>query len=208
MLVNNILFLDASAVLVKAVENQISRQAGLECSGVTCADPSRPEGVSGEWDVIIADPTQSAQRPQDIRQALLDLFGPHELLAYLPENAGALARRCLQADFAGAVSRHRGVASLCCAAEAVVAGGLYVDGTFGMPDSLEAEQLPGCDGLSSRETEIMLAIARGNRPKQIAGALGISSKTVETHKYRAMSKLGLRDQSGLIAHALHHGWQG
>ncbi|WP_037370960.1 response regulator transcription factor [Salipiger mucosus] len=65
----------------------------------------------------------------------------------------------------------------------------------------------GTDGPSDRERDVLLAFARGDPAKIIARALSISPKTVETHKYRGLSKLGLSGRSSLLSHALDHGWQ-
>ncbi len=47
------------------------------------------------------------------------------------------------------------------------------------------------DRLSRREREIFSLLAEGKPIKGIAGQLDISSKTVETHKYNMMKKLGV-----------------
>jgi DNA-binding NarL/FixJ family response regulator len=41
--------------------------------------------------------------------------------------------------------------------------------------------------------------------KEIAAALGVSARTVETHKYQAQEALGLRTTADLIRYALQHG---
>ena len=40
----------------------------------------------------------------------------------------------------------------------------------------------------------------------IAAALSIASKTVETHKTRLMAKLGLQTRAQLVQYAMHLGW--
>lgn len=54
-------------------------------------------------------------------------------------------------------------------------------------------------GLSPREREVMALAAKGLAGKQIARAMGISPKTVEQHKTRAFSKLGVPNQAAAIA---------
>jgi len=52
-----------------------------------------------------------------------------------------------------------------------------------------------CDaGLSRRETQVLVATARGCCTKQIATALGLSGKTIEYFWTRIFSKLGCRSQ--------------
>jgi two-component system response regulator FixJ len=46
--------------------------------------------------------------------------------------------------------------------------------------------------LSAREREILSLLAAGKPNKLIAGELGLSPRTVETHRARLMSRLGVR----------------
>ena len=59
--------------------------------------------------------------------------------------------------------------------------------------------------LSSREVELIQLIAEGNANKQIAVELGISIKTVEKHRQRAMEKLDIHDTAGLTRYAIAAG---
>jgi two-component system, NarL family, response regulator NreC len=52
----------------------------------------------------------------------------------------------------------------------------------------------------------MLRVARGFSNREIAEQLGISVKTVETHKLRSMEKLGLRTRADIVQFALRRGW--
>ena len=48
--------------------------------------------------------------------------------------------------------------------------------------------------------------ALGHSNAEIASALTLSVKTVETHKTRLMGKLGLRTRAQLVRYALYRGW--
>jgi DNA-binding NarL/FixJ family response regulator len=56
-----------------------------------------------------------------------------------------------------------------------------------------------------RETEIIRLLAEGETNKEVAALLGISVRTVETHRAKIMSKLGLHSFTELLYYALHHG---
>ena len=53
-------------------------------------------------------------------------------------------------------------------------------------------------GLTSRERQVLEMVVDGNPNKQIAYVLGISQRTVETHRATAMKKIGARTLSELI----------
>jgi DNA-binding CsgD family transcriptional regulator len=46
--------------------------------------------------------------------------------------------------------------------------------------------------------------AEGQSTKQIADTLGISPRTVEFHRYRAMKSLGLHTIAELVQYAIRH----
>lgn len=59
--------------------------------------------------------------------------------------------------------------------------------------------------LTAREREVLHGIAQGRTNKEIAGALGISHRTVETHRESLMRKLRIRTVAGLTRFALETG---
>lgn len=60
-------------------------------------------------------------------------------------------------------------------------------------------------GLSSREIDVLTALARGHSNKQIARALHISEATVKTHLLHIYAKLGVADRTAAVTTALDHG---
>ncbi len=61
------------------------------------------------------------------------------------------------------------------------------------------------DLLTSREAEVLQLIAEGKANKQIAAELGVSIKTVESHRQRLMNKLNIHDIAGLTRYAISRG---
>ena len=59
--------------------------------------------------------------------------------------------------------------------------------------------------LTPRQREILQLLGEGRSAKEIADALGISSRTVESHKYQMMEALGLHNSAELIHFAIKHG---
>jgi FixJ family two-component response regulator len=53
-------------------------------------------------------------------------------------------------------------------------------------------------GLTPRERQVVEMVVEGNPNKQVAYVLGISQRTVETHRATAMKKIGARTLSELI----------
>lgn len=58
----------------------------------------------------------------------------------------------------------------------------------------------------SREREVLTLVAWGHTNKEIASMLGITVKTVESHKANAMQKLEIGSRADLVRFALAQGW--
>jgi DNA-binding NarL/FixJ family response regulator len=64
---------------------------------------------------------------------------------------------------------------------------------------------PALDQLTGREREVLVGIARGCTNKEIAADLGISHRTVETHRESLMRKLQIRTVAELTRFAIGTG---
>ena len=56
--------------------------------------------------------------------------------------------------------------------------------------------------LTPRQRDVLRLIVKGQRMKEIAANLGLSTRTVETHKYEMMETLGLHSTAELVRYAL------
>jgi DNA-binding NarL/FixJ family response regulator len=59
--------------------------------------------------------------------------------------------------------------------------------------------------LSARQREILQMVAQGRTTKEIAYNLGVSVKTVETHRTQLMERLDIHDVPGLVRFAIRNG---
>ncbi|MDX2485635.1 MAG: response regulator transcription factor [Pseudodonghicola sp.] len=75
----------------------------------------------------------------------------------------------------------------------------------GAKGSLEPKTGDGREQLTGREQTILLQLAQGKSNKQVAQALEISVRTVETHRKNIKRKLGISSTAGLTRYALEHG---
>ena len=119
-------------------------------------------------------------------------------------------RRMLRAGAVGYVLKRAAPAELVRAIRIVSGGGTYIDPA--MLDSLvedyrdRPESADAVVPLSDREREVLLRIAQGFSNKEIAGALQLSVKTVETYRVRVGEKLGLRTRVEMVRYAARRGW--
>jgi DNA-binding NarL/FixJ family response regulator len=72
--------------------------------------------------------------------------------------------------------------------------------TGNQPDAAEQSQARP----TPREVEIIRLVAKGKANKEIAAQLGITVRTVETHRAKIMNKLGLHSVAELIHYAIRN----
>ena len=59
--------------------------------------------------------------------------------------------------------------------------------------------------ITPRQRDVLQLLAEGKSAKEIGAILGISARTVETHKYKMMDDLGLESSAQLVHYAIRHG---
>jgi DNA-binding NarL/FixJ family response regulator len=117
----------------------------------------------------------------------------------------ALALEAEDAGVHGYVLKDNTFEELSEAINKVAAGHRYVSPS--VSEKLHAFRLnSGGVTLSPREREVLKLIASGLSNKAIARELGISPKTVETHRGRVMTKLNLHSVAELVRYAVRTGF--
>ena len=117
----------------------------------------------------------------------------------------ALALEAEQAGVHGYVLKDNTFEEVSKAIKAVASGRLYMSPS--VSEKLHAFRLnSGGVTLSPREREVLKLIASGLSGKVIARELGISPKTVETHRVRLMTKLNLHSVAELVRYAVQTGF--
>jgi DNA-binding NarL/FixJ family response regulator len=118
------------------------------------------------------------------------------------------AIRVLRAGAAGFLTKESAPEQLITAIQEVARGGKYLSPTLTQKlfSQLGTDILkPRHETLSDREFQIMTMIVSGKSLTQIAKDLGISVKTVSTHRARLLEKMRLKSNAELVQYALRNG---
>ena len=127
------------------------------------------------------------------------------LLTMHAEESQILA--AVRAGIRGYVVKTRAAGELVAAIRQVAAGSTYLS-TGGGP-AVAGASLPGPDPsakIAARERLVLQLIAQGKTNRELAVALGVSTKTAETYRARLMRKLDVRNTAGLVRYAVRHGF--
>jgi len=130
----------------------------------------------------------------------------HRVLVLSMHPEDSLAVRILRAGAAGYLTKSRAPDELVTAIRRVHAGGRYIPPALAekLLGLLDDADRPPHEALSDREYSVLMRLARGHRPTDIADELGLSVKTVSTYRSRVLDKLGLSSNADLIRYSLDH----
>jgi DNA-binding NarL/FixJ family response regulator len=168
--------------------------------------------VSSRPDVIVLDISLPEMNGADVARALLAEQPACRILVLTVHEDRATMRQLLDLGVAGYLVKRSAADDLIRAIHVVAAGGTYLDpaiaGKLVGNASQSSSRAPGAPGveLSERETDVLRLIAFGHSNKEISAQLGISVKTIETYKARAMDKLGFKTRVDVVRYASGKGW--
>jgi DNA-binding NarL/FixJ family response regulator len=117
----------------------------------------------------------------------------------------------LEAGASGYLLKDCAFDELAKAIRSVAAGHTYLSPSVadvvvkGYLDKLSEPLTAARSPLTQREREILQLLAEGSTTKEIASHLGVSVKTVETHRRNMMQKLNMRSVAELTKYAIREG---
>jgi DNA-binding NarL/FixJ family response regulator len=119
------------------------------------------------------------------------------------------AERALRAGAKGYIMKQEAIEKMMEAIRKVIRGELYVSERVSATivkkfiDGKAENTRSPMEVLSNREFEVFQLIGQGFATRQIAGELNVSIKTVESYRANIKEKLGLKNATELLRHAVH-----
>jgi two-component system response regulator NreC len=160
-------------------------------------------------DVLLLDVAMPELRGIEVARKLSKELPDTKMIALTVYDDAEAARRFIQAGGFGFVVKRAAGSEIATAIRRVHAGHMHVfaDQSSQLWQDILSEKVvpPQRQGkLSKRETQIVALIAQGYTNQRIADALCISHRTVETHRTRITSKLGLKNRAQLVRYAIEN----
>ncbi len=162
--------------------------------------------AESRWDVLVLDIAMPAMSGLVALRRLRERLPVARVVVLSMYDREPYISEALRLGAAGYVSKAAAPDELVAGIRAVMAGRRYLSSDLvSRPETVVGESL---SHLTPREREILVLLAQGNAPKQVAAALGISVKTAYVHRSQLLRKLGARSDMELYRHALEHGLLG
>lgn len=187
----------------------IDRQPDL----VVCGEAGNPaEGLqrmqASPPDLVLTDITMPGRSGAEFIKDLHALRPDLPVLVISMHDESIYAERMLRAGARGYIMKEAGGEALLAAVRQVLRGEVYVSAKMSarILETLSGGRPRGSNSpiakLSDREFEVFQLIGQGKGTGDIAAELHLSSKTVDVHRANIKAKLGLKDSTALVRHAV------
>jgi DNA-binding NarL/FixJ family response regulator len=155
-------------------------------------------------DIVITDITMPGMDGLDALCEIRSLYPEVRVIVLSMHDQPELVRRAVRAGAAAYLRKDANGFELTSAIHSVMVTGSYISAGIAKllvkPGEPTAEEV-----LTKRQLQILTLLAGGQSSKEIGFALGLSSKTVDVHRFRIMERLGLRDVASLTVYAVRKG---
>lgn len=160
----------------------------------------------GAVDVAVVDISLAQHDGLDVIRQLVARGVDTRILVLSVHEDSYYAERCLRAGASGYVNKAEAGEKVLGAIRKVLRGGVAVSEELGARPWRHAIRDGGAkdpvERLSDRELEVFRGYGDGCSSKEIGERLGVSVKTVETHRAHIKEKLGIEGGAALVAYAV------
>lgn len=176
-------------------------RSGIEVVGEAAdGEAAVREALRLRPDVVVMDLSMPVLDGVEATRSIAAQGGPPVLVLSMhggPEHVDPAVR----AGARGYLVKGSGLGELVTAIESVARGELFIRGGAAAPRPPK----PGDPPLTPREREVLSLVARGLSSAEVASALTVSVKTVETHRANLLQKLAVPNVAALVSKALRLG---
>jgi DNA-binding NarL/FixJ family response regulator len=160
-------------------------------------------------DILLADIAMPGLNGLDLTTRVAEVRPETSVIILSMHGDEEYVRRAIRSGARGYLRKDSKPTELALAIQSVARGEIYLSpavSTHLVADYLrQSRRGETHDALTGRQREVLVLIAEGLTTKAIANRLGISVKTVETHRAQLMDRLGIFDIAGLVRYALKAG---
>jgi DNA-binding NarL/FixJ family response regulator len=157
-------------------------------------------------DVIVADLAMPGMSGLDAMTRIKQQGVDSRVVILTMHSEAMIAARAMRAGASAFLLKQSAGEELVTAIEEVLQGRKYLTPavTHDVIEGLQSSTGDDPVALTPRQLEVLRLIAEGRRMKEIASILGVSPRTVETHKYEMMRTLGAQSTADLVRYAIEH----
>jgi DNA-binding NarL/FixJ family response regulator len=207
-----VLIADDHAVVRSGLKQLLEAQSGIEvCCEATTGVEAIEHVRKAKPDMVLLDLTMPEMNGLDAARQIREISPDIDILVLSMHYTEEIAREVLRSGARGYMLKSDANAELVTAVHRVRRGEQYFTGLLSatMAESFahtkgEGSEDPAIAGtpLTAREAEIIQLLAQGKSNKEAAAVLGVSTRTVESHRNHIMHKMEFESFSDMVRFAI------
>ena len=192
---SKILIVDDHPIVRLGLAQVINREQDMEVCGEAATVPEAMHEIEAQRpDVVIVDLSLEGENGIELIEHIQARWPRIKMLVSSAHDERVFAGRVLRAGALGYLSKREAIVKIVEAIRRVLHGEVYLDGATASSLLKRAAAGKALDGdptqaLSNRELQVFELIGKGHNTRQIARQLGISPKTIESHRQVIKTKL-------------------
>ena len=204
-----ILIADDHAIVIGGLKQLLAQVDDVEVAGEANNGQQVLDALVGDrFDLVLLDMNMPGPSGIDLIARIRSHDADLPILVLTMHNEVQVARAAFKAGAAGYLTKDTEPEVLVAAIRKTAAGGKFIDPTLVdqlVFDAGDGQLEAAHDKLSAREFHVLALLASGKTVNEIAADLGLSSKTVSTHKARLMLKMNFSSNADLVRYAVERG---
>ncbi|MDH5822759.1 response regulator transcription factor [Luteimonas sp. RD2P54] len=203
-----VLIVDDHTLVRAGLSRLLQGFAGVDvCAEASNAEQAVDLAALHRPEIVLMDLSLPGRSGLDAMSAILGALPATRVVMMSMHDDASHVRDALERGAAGFVVKDAAPMELELALRTAAGGEVFLSPRLSskmMAPLFGREKPVGVAALSPRQRQILAQIGRGFSSKEIAADLGISVKTVETHRARMMEALGCRRATDLLLLAARH----
>lgn len=203
-----VLLADDHAIVREGLAALLGNAPGFSVVG-QCGDGLRVADMVSQLqpDLVLLDISLPGMNGLDVCRELHRKWPQLGVLILTMHDDAEFAAKAMAYGASGYLRKEAAAEELHKAIASIRAGKVYIspDISDALLQRVSREEPDLYETLTTRERQVLHLIAEGKTNRQLAGVLGLSIKTVDTHRSHLMRKLDIHDQTALVKYALKKG---
>jgi two-component system, NarL family, response regulator LiaR len=203
-----VVIVDDHEIVLKGLQLVLREQPEVELVGVAADGPAALQCISRHGpDVVLLDFDLPGSNGLVVARQILAQNPKTKIIIFSAYIDPAYVQEAVQLGVSGYLGKVHKSGEVAVALKTVQRGQLYLcaEAATMLAEDYREKADTTALRLTDREKQVLKGLADGQSTKEMASALRVSVKTVESHRKKIMSKLGLHSVAELTKYAIRQG---
>lgn len=207
-----VIIADDHAIIREGLKSLLEKKGIMVLDVVKNGREAVEKAVALEPDIMMMDISMPDLNGMEATARIRQTVPHTRVIALSMHSSKSIIDKMFSAGASGYILKESAFDEIYDAIQGVIRGNYYLTPSIARmyvddhkADTGNWDELPKFNKISRKEREILQLVAEGVKTRDIAEKLGVSVKTVETHRRNIMKKLNIFSVAGLTKYAIQEG---